>query len=471
MSAQAMKGPERVPNARKRARKQLQIPNCSLTSDPLQPAERQNRPRDDEIPSSRHSPEPLSKRVRISPASAVEPLRWNTIREARIDYWRENGTWPSEDQENTMDRFRDPTSTIRTKTKDFGSFMCNYKEGVCTQSKERIHTLLEATQPAPKRTLFSDDNLFEKTCKRIKGENETKVIRDIALLIVPSAEILADVGDEHLEILRETTNACWTNAIPFIKPPADSRPYPRPQPDFGVGFKIDAFSRNQRQRLQPFIGDPLKDYSLVAATYNIYLPFLTSEVKCGASSLDIADRQNAHSQSVAMLGLTTLFRLVGREKELHREIIDFSSSHNDRNIRIWGHYPIINGKDITFYQHQIAEFSISKTAGGKGDNRWRAYTFVRNIYDLWVPAHFERICSVIDMIPEDLDFEVSGMPPSEESGLSQVFDDQSLAASLVENDDDVSNTTSSVTTNTSLSHGANQGFSKRARKGRAANKG
>jgi hypothetical protein len=31
------------------------------------------------------------------------------------------------------------------------------------------------------------------------------------------------------------------------------------------------------------------------ATWRMYFPFFTCEVKCGAAALDIADRQNAHS--------------------------------------------------------------------------------------------------------------------------------------------------------------------------------
>lgn len=50
--------------------------------------------------------------------------------------------------------------------------------------------------------------------------------------------------------------------------------------------------------------NPLVDSSLIVATYEMYLPFLTSEVKY---SLDIADRQNGHSQAVALRGLMTLF--------------------------------------------------------------------------------------------------------------------------------------------------------------------
>jgi hypothetical protein len=50
------------------------------------------------------------------------------------------------------------------------------------------------------------------------------------------------------------------------------------------------------------------------ATYYIYYPFLTCEVKCGAAALDIADRQNAHSMTLAVRAVVELFRLIGREK-------------------------------------------------------------------------------------------------------------------------------------------------------------
>jgi len=55
----------------------------------------------------------------------------------------------------------------------------------------------------------------------------------------------------------------------------------------------------------------------------MYFPFLMCEVKCGASALDIADRQNAHSMTVAIRGIVELFRLVKRDKELHGQIIVF----------------------------------------------------------------------------------------------------------------------------------------------------
>jgi hypothetical protein len=90
----------------------------------------------------------------------------------------------------------------------------------------------------------------------------------------------------------------------------------------------------------------------------MYFPFLTSEVKCGASALDIADRQNAHSQTLSLRGLFKLFRLVGRERELHNMINGFSFSHSDVDVRIWAHLMVTNGNDPEFYREPIAKFDI-----------------------------------------------------------------------------------------------------------------
>jgi hypothetical protein len=96
-------------------------------------------------------------------------------------------------------------------------------------------------------------------------------------------------------------------------------------------------------------------------------------------------------------------------------------------------YPILDWETFTFHRHPIAKFDISKTV--QGDNRWLADTFVRNIYDIWVTKQFERICSVIDMLPPGLNFgdpdPPNLQPPNQESvssrsGLSQQFENYSL---------------------------------------------
>ena len=120
----------------------------------------------------------------------------------------------------------------------------------------------------------------------------------------------------------------------------------------------------------------------------MYFPFLTCEVKCSAAALDIADRQNSHSITVAVRGVVELFRLVMREAELHREILAFSISHDHWAVTIYGHYPIINKEKTTFYRHPVREFSFTEQ---EGKEKWSAYKFTKNVYDVWMPTHLKRI--------------------------------------------------------------------------------
>lgn len=137
--------------------------------------------------------------------------------------------------------------------------------------------------------------------------------------------------------------------------------------------------------------------------------YLTCEVKCGAGTLDIADRQNAHSMTLAVRGIVDLVRLVKREDEVNRKILAFSVSHDDRSVRIYGHYPVITGKDTKYYRHPIHEFSFTAL---DGKEKWTTYRFTKNVYDIWMPAHFKNICSAIDQLPPDLAFDV---PPLSEA--------------------------------------------------------
>ncbi|KAL2178447.1 uncharacterized protein P884DRAFT_258551 [Thermothelomyces heterothallicus CBS 202.75] len=139
------------------------------------------------------------------------------------------------------------------------------------------------------------------------------------------------------------------------------------------------------------------------ATYYMYFPFLTCEVKCGAAALDIADRQNAYSMTLAVRAIVELFRAVQREDELNRQILAFSVTHDHRSVRIYGHYPVITGKDIKYYRHPIRTFDFTDL---DGKEKWTAYRFTKNVYDTWMPKRFENICSAINQLPSDLDFDV-----------------------------------------------------------------
>ena len=321
--------------------------------------------------------------------------------------------------------YRDPRYSTLLATK--GSFMEKSESGITDESKALCRKLLDEVQKYPQDSLFRDD-VFETTCSKIAFKNESRVIQDISRLIVPSAESLATLGAKDLKILTEGVNEGWNNSIPLTGT--------RPQPDYSVGFRREAFTNEQLHKLSPFVGDFLAgDQSFFMATYYMYFPFLTCEVKCGNSALPIADCQNAHGMTLAVRAIVELFRLVKRESELNRQILAFSISHDNRAVRIYGHYPVIDdspsgGEPLfsaaatnhtKYYRHPIRDFSFTEL---EGHNKWAAYRFTRNVYDTWMPAHFKNICSAIDQLPDKLDFNVHSMP---ESGLSQELENHRLS--------------------------------------------
>lgn len=257
-------------------------------------------------------------------------------------------------------------------------------------------TLLEREQTTPQESLFRDD-LFKKTCEKVRNRNEAIVVQDITRLIVPSAENLAIYGAKHLNLLYESVNEAWSSM--------NSYEGTLPQPDYSVGFGRSAFTEEQLDKLKPFVGEPgFKVITYFMATTRIYFPFFTCEVKCGAAALDFADRQNAQSMSVALRALVVLFRYVKQEKELDQEILAFSVSHDHRSVRIHGHYPVIKGDKTTFYRHPIHMFDFTAL---DGKEKWTAYKFVKNVYDNHSPKLHKLICTAIDALPADINFDLS----------------------------------------------------------------
>ena len=445
---------------------------------------------------------PLPKRQRPRPRASAEFTATRPVdRETSfssinaIDCWRKNYTWPEEffEPDNTMIRLlakKKSTASLRRKRSESGSlaassntpsdqkpreeksapyrdaryrtlletkgsYLRNYVgtkgRGITGNSKGICQNLLETAPHVPKDSLF-DDDIFVYTCEMIDDRNEAKVVQDISRLLVPSAQALAARCAE-LQCLIESVNEGWNNSVPLTGT--------RPQPDYSVGFKREAFSDDQLHKLSPFIGEFLSgDQSYFMSTYYMYFPFLTCEAKCGAAALDIADRQNAHSMTLAVRAVVELFRGVNREDEINREILAFSVSHDHRSVRIYGHYAVIDGPKTTFYRHPIHTFDFTAL---DGRDKWTAYKFTNNVYNTWMPTHFIRLCSAIDDLPPELDFDVPPLP--QDSGLSQDLESHHLSRSFVEpasqtGDDDSQSNNAEITPNTSLTQ---QGASKRLR--------
>ncbi|KAK3946698.1 hypothetical protein QBC32DRAFT_127199 [Pseudoneurospora amorphoporcata] len=73
--------------------------------------------------------------------------------------------------------------------------------------------------------------------------------------------------------------------------------------------------------------------------------------------------------TLAVRGIVELFRVVKREDEINRKIFAFSVSHDHQSVRIYGHYPVITGKDTKYYRHPIRNFVFIKL---DGKEKWTA---------------------------------------------------------------------------------------------------
>lgn len=192
---------------------------------------------------------------------------------------------------------------------------------------------------------------------------------------------------EGVQILSTSFYRGWNNSVPLTRM--------RPQPDLTVGFALCEFTQDQLKRLLPFIGrDAINYRSFFMATDKICFPFLTYEMD--DDSLDDADLLNAHNMTLAVRGVVELFRLVNRQHELHRQILAFSLSHDCTSVRIYGHYAEIKGKLTTYYHHLIHSYRFEHE---EEEGKWAAHRFVKNVYEKWVPDHYERVCSAINQLP------------------------------------------------------------------------
>ncbi|KAK7885056.1 hypothetical protein LTR67_010759 [Exophiala xenobiotica] len=296
------------------------------------------------------------------------------------------------------------------------SYMDESELGITDASKALLEDLLKRECATPKETLFRDD-VFHKACRNMRDQNEARIIIDFARLLTPSPENLAAFGDTDLGVLIESVNAGWNSCIPITSP--------RPQPDFAVGFRRSVFSDDQLSKLQPILGG-IESLSYFKATYKMFFPFLTCEVKCDTAGLELADRQNAHSMTLAVRAIVELFKLGKREKELHRELLTFSISHDHRTVRLYGYYPVFDGPKTKTHRHEIHIFDIASL---NGKEKWTTYKFTVAVYHHSLTL-LQRILSIVDDLPPDFALQLTQQSEaqlSEPSGLSQQLDNQVLA--------------------------------------------
>ena len=113
---------------------------------------------------------------------------------------------------------------------------------------------------------------------------------------------------------------------------------------------------------------------------------------------------NLHSASIAIRALLDLYvtafgRSHEKTKGLLVRVLVFSVTHNNHIVKLYGHYAVerTNSKsadgdeaigDFEYSRYDSAMFSLDMF---EGRDRFKAYNFVRNVYDKFTPQHLERI--------------------------------------------------------------------------------
>ncbi|OJD12512.1 hypothetical protein AJ78_06907 [Emergomyces pasteurianus Ep9510] len=124
---------------------------------------------------------------------------------------RKNSNWspatgsnaPTDQESRDGESAKYRSATYETFLATKGSFMAESELEVTERSKEICKMLLDEKQTIPEGTTMFQNDRFRKACQKLQSKNESRVIQDISLLIVPAAETLATCGAKNLECLVE----------------------------------------------------------------------------------------------------------------------------------------------------------------------------------------------------------------------------------------------------------------------------
>ena len=322
-----------------------------------------------------------------------------------IEHWASTGSWPEnfsnmsqEQSDSSKKRGRESSYTQSVKdgsvpkahTSEFekqiaqhGIFMDDYKGQVLVSeaSKELGMKMLQARYAEPQYPQFQPSK-FLLVLNRIRTRNETRIFRDITPFIVPSAELLFLEGHDDLEHIAEELSADWKKSDPMGGP--------APRPDFAAGIGSSAFTDDEVFKLKNHTAWQRP----TLFTKNMYFPFLLCEVKSGDQAIARADRQNAQSSSLAVNAVIELHRVLGDShvSQLSGQILVFSVSHDHEQVKIYGHYAILEETNATFYRYLFDSFNLNT---GLGQHREKVYGFVLEVYHKFYPQHLKRICDAL----------------------------------------------------------------------------
>ncbi|KXS94533.1 hypothetical protein AC579_9536 [Pseudocercospora musae] len=268
------------------------------------------------------------------------------------------------------------------KMEEVGLFMtADRTQATITDECQRLcDRLLEAEYSMPESPAYHPDRLA-KVLRRVRFRNESRVVRDVMPIVVPSPELLHIDGHAEVDNICEAMNAEWTQC--------DTLCGPRPKPDFVGGISATEFTKEEKEKLQ------LSHTSACPNLFpeNMYFPFLICEVKGSDRPIEEAERQAMHSASIAIRAVIELFRKVSATAEVHQKVLAFSVTHNHSMVMIFAHFATIDGEKTSFYRRLV---HLNRFAEDLEFTTWaKAYKIVRAIYEHFAPQHIHRIRSVL----------------------------------------------------------------------------
>ncbi|GCB17611.1 hypothetical protein AAWM_00496 [Aspergillus awamori] len=360
-----------------------------------------------------------------------------TFQGSSIHYWIQNNVWPKTLFNNVIGPVVIPPRATEEEEYDKGRYEYNFQleantdcefylghkgsfwrrytdEEMAIEDKQICEELLERECETPVDTAFDEENFRYINRQQYSGKNGNGTSRMIGQLMVPSAELeifsgrLGSIKGLRQIHLAESIHEPWYGSTTLDEDPSlvrnacgDSAPWlrlPTPQPSYAVGFSNYAFSREQLRKLKPFVGE-FWEASSFKGTDRMLFAFLVTEA-LGTDDLEYTIRlRSMHSMTRALRGVVELFRVAGRQDELHQRVLGFSVYYDFQKVEMFAHYVIIEDNKATYYCDRIGSFSFGFCQDEYKD-RWRSYKFVIALYHDWVPIHHQRLCSAIDSLPD-----------------------------------------------------------------------
>lgn len=161
-----------------------------------------------------------------------------------------------------------------------------------------------------------------------------------------------------------------------------------------VGFKWSAFTEQQRRKIS---ADPQIRPSYTARG-DILFPFLTSEVTCGKKSLDLADRANADSMTIAVRDVVGLFRKTGGTNHVDQAFLGFSVTRDHTFVRLYAYYPRTARDKTSVVRYTMRSFDYTRDE----EARWTCYKITRQIYEYFAFYLLIDVKNAIDKLPDPM---------------------------------------------------------------------